>query len=640
MVEHGAADWAPGDPIGYVTPEIPDFQMSPYCGERYEAMVPDTLDLAERARLAIHAMTENPNPQADYEPYWRVHWLPIPRMTMDFASPTITPKFQEATVLARLMSGSDQNLHVDRRWAEVTLMMQGSDGLFWIPVNGRPWAYASVKEYPHHYGGVTSGDLDASAPQILSPFVNGQHLLTMSLYAARDGGTFWDERIRNAVDGLASVAVDRGDYSFFWPGPLWASASPPPGVRPRFHFHLGEMSLAYWGTVRAYKRTGYEPALTLARKLVAFHRDTFFTREGAFVTPQPGSVKGHTHAHARGLRAMADLALSTSDDELLEFVVKSYEWARTKGERLTGFFPNHLPSPEWPGPTIEGEQDEGASAEFDSGDMDRCEPAGVASLVATAVRLSESGAGDYWDDIDRWVRNTLAESQMLDTEWVHYLRGTVNVPVRLGVGETIDRVPERNLGSWATSTYPNDLCDGPSVLSEAFVQGDTPNVTRALYLVWNSILRYADGKLKVNLLLNRASQWGDLDSYIPYEGRVEIRVKQPGDLAVRIPEWAAPPDVRVQVNGVERRVGWDGRYAHVGEVKPRDTATLSFPMAEGRVEVAIEKRKYRLARRGNEVVDVYPRGRHYPYYRREQYRRGQPRWRKVTRYVSDRPIEW
>jgi hypothetical protein len=44
----------------------------------------------------------------------------------------------------------------------------------------------------------------------------------------------------------------------------------------------------------------------------------------------------------------------------------------------------------------------------------------------------------------------------------------------------------------------------------------------------------------VNLLLNRASAWADLDSYIPYEGRVDVRVKRDCELAVRIPEWVKP----------------------------------------------------------------------------------------------------
>ncbi len=40
-----ATDWKPGDPIGYVRPEIPDFEMPDYQGERYEAMAPDTWTL-------------------------------------------------------------------------------------------------------------------------------------------------------------------------------------------------------------------------------------------------------------------------------------------------------------------------------------------------------------------------------------------------------------------------------------------------------------------------------------------------------------------------------------------------------------------------------------------------------------------
>ena len=32
-------------------------------------------------------------------------------------------------------------------------------------------------------------------------------------------------------------------------------------------------------------------------------------------------------------------------------------------------------------------------------------------------------------------------------------------------------------------------------------------------------------RLSVNLLLNRASPWVDVDSHIPYEGRVDLKVK-------------------------------------------------------------------------------------------------------------------
>jgi len=45
--------------------------MWPYRGQSYQDKVPDTLDIAERARLAVHALPSITDPDADYEIY---HW--------------------------------------------------------------------------------------------------------------------------------------------------------------------------------------------------------------------------------------------------------------------------------------------------------------------------------------------------------------------------------------------------------------------------------------------------------------------------------------------------------------------------------------------------------------------------------------
>ena len=250
--------------------------------------------------------------------------------------------------------------------------------------------------------------------QLIGPFISGQILRAMSLYDARDGGSFWQERIRRLVDGLASLAVYAGDYAYYWPGPFYAEKNPPPDATPRYQFHLGEMSIISFGLSCAYRRTGYEPALTLARKLIAFQKAIFFTPDGEFVTTQKGSVKSHLHAHARALQSFADYALLTNDEDLLEFVVKSYEWTKTRIENLIGFFPNHVSSPGWREPKIAGEWDEGTSEEFVRNELNpvRVLPGG-ADMIGLALQLSEAGVADYWDDVDRWTRNMLAESQIL-----------------------------------------------------------------------------------------------------------------------------------------------------------------------------------------------------------------------------------
>ena len=50
-------DWKPGTPITYARDKAPPFEIPPYQGERYEATVPDTLDLAERAEWGLNALT-------------------------------------------------------------------------------------------------------------------------------------------------------------------------------------------------------------------------------------------------------------------------------------------------------------------------------------------------------------------------------------------------------------------------------------------------------------------------------------------------------------------------------------------------------------------------------------------------------
>ena len=62
------------EPIGYLNPDAPEVSLPVYAGSRTEAMVPDTLDLADRAALGVHGLTGPTNPDKDYEIYWRVHW--------------------------------------------------------------------------------------------------------------------------------------------------------------------------------------------------------------------------------------------------------------------------------------------------------------------------------------------------------------------------------------------------------------------------------------------------------------------------------------------------------------------------------------------------------------------------------------
>ena len=256
-------------------------------------------------------------------------------------------------------------------------------------------------------------------------------------------------------------------------------------------------------------------------------------------------------------------------------------------------------------------------------------------MIALALRLSEAGVGDYWDDADRWVRNMLAEGQLLRTDWIEAYRD--HGPLRpVGPWETAERVPERNLGGFGSHAAANDWVGNAGSIAHCC----TANGAKALYWAWERIVRHQDGQLRVNLLLNRASEWADVASYLPYQGRVDVKIKQTVDLSIRIPEWVKPAEARALVNAIPRNLAWDGRYAVVGSVQPGDVATLTFPIFERTDTVDIEKQRFTLVRKGNEVVAIDPPGWYYPLHQRPQYRENEPRLQKVSRFVSAETVNW
>jgi len=152
--------------------------------------------------------------------------------------------------------------------------------------------------------------------------------------------------------------------------------------------------------------------------------------------------------------------------------------------------------------------------------------------------------------------------------------------------------------------------------------------------------RYEAGNLKVNLLLNRASQWADVDSHIPYVGQVDVKIKKAVKLSIRIPEWVNPVDVRIRVNNKDIQVKCNGRYALVGDVAPGNVVTMTFPIAERADTIWVEKHQYNIVRKGNEVVAMDPPGEYCPLYQRDHYRKNSTRWRKMERFVSNEQIHW
>ena len=345
---------------------------------------------------------------------------------------------------------------------------------------------------------------------------------------------------------------------------------------------------------------------------------------------------------------MAALAVAErlGDKWMLERALAAYEWAKSpeaQGSSILGFFPEA---------TFETLRYTTPVLEETLIGSEICE---VSDMIIAAIMLSRLGI-DRWDDADRWVRNQLAEGQLTSTDW----RADGHIPASELVEKadwkeltvipehttvegryTTDRVLERTLGAFSGWPSANDWV-GPAPHDKALTIGNccSSSGTRALYYVWRNTLDYEPGKLRVNLLLNRASRWADVDSYIPYEGRVEVKMKQGAEVEVRIPEWAPLDQVQCEVDGKARKLAFEGRYARVGKVEKGQTVALRFPIRDRTDKVILQGTEYTIVRRGNDVVWIDPPGKYFPSYQRGHYRTGQPLYRKVVRFVSDEDFGW
>ena len=104
-------------------------------------------------------------------------------------------------------------------------------------------------------------------------------------------------------------------------------------------------------------------------------------------------------------------------------------------------------------------------------------------MVALAVKLSQYGVGDYWDDVEAYIRNQMIEHQLTDRDLIEQEvvgRGPKWEPDPPQV--ISDRLVDRAIGSFARTPCPTRVYTAWTVCCPA-------NGSQALYYAWEGILR-------------------------------------------------------------------------------------------------------------------------------------------------------
>jgi hypothetical protein len=175
-------------------------------GHSYEAEVPDTFELADRARIALSGMLGVIDPVLMQQYGLARIAARHPRLNHWSADVPLDPKFGESLAMMRLVTGSALHEDLERSFRR-EMLSRIDDGLYWDRHDARrPWR----KVYNN------SAELYGEAKDVDLSNVWGVARMMRALTAW--SGVYgcdvseWNDAM---AAGLRRIAVDRNDYSYY-----------------------------------------------------------------------------------------------------------------------------------------------------------------------------------------------------------------------------------------------------------------------------------------------------------------------------------------------------------------------------------------------------------------------------------------
>jgi hypothetical protein len=305
-----------------------------------------------------------------------------------------------------------------------------------------------------------------------------------------------------------------------------------------------------------------------------------------------GSFQGHFHSRVATAAAILKYGLYVSRMDLVEWAKKVYQYARSIGTRF-GWFPEVV-------------------------GHDACETCGITDMIDLAIMLAEAGWEEHWDHAEIYGGNQLFQSQFANMEWVEKTPKWDQAEIvrffdnRLQDKHkyTRDNVAEILRGGFSGGSAPNDIVDarrGHWMMGCCNAHG-----VHGLYLLWHHAVQKRKRGVFINLLFTRAAPWVDVHSYLPFEGKVTVKIHKAPTVFIRVPRSVPRKDVNVDCAG--KAWMWVGMYVRISDLKPNDRVTVSYPLMEEEETVSVLRDTYQIRWRGNTVISIDPPGKIGPLY--------------------------
>jgi hypothetical protein len=291
--------------------------------------------------------------------------------------------------------------------------------------------------------------------------------------------------------------------------------------------------------------------------------------EGIMTGAQPDGIKikadgdldnGHSHATMHALWGIAHLGVVTGEERYTEFAKRSWDFMLGRGTGA-GWFPA-MP-----------------------GGHPTDETCLTSDMMSNAAMIARAGHPEYFDYVERYLRNRIAPCQFIVTPEFEAEYKKVNAQageekVRQGLKDA--KTLQGGIRSYCgLNDLENSLLKGTYHVMAGCC---APEGLRAIYTTWSNVIdRYPASKLGpagvyVNMSFDRDSKWGRVVSFVPDAGRLTVKAAVEDAFFLRPPHWAPRGQVAAFVGSKTVHVKWSGDYVRFENVKIGDELTIAYPL--------------------------------------------------------------
>ena len=570
----------PPSSVSGVTGELSPIQYRPAATVTVEPLAQSAksadVDLVAMADKAMNYLTRNPRPSLDFEPVFQIKPLacpPAPHGHDPIVPGDTDCRMDWEYIFMREMSGSRAGLDIEKGMRARILKYVRDDGLAWVP--------------PGHF---MEGEVYGGAkPQgeVASTWATAKIIRSLSETHARTGDRAAIEQARRMFLGLAKLADWKGGRAIFeggsggWKDGKWLKVQQPTAAV--------EQIVRYWEV------SGDREALDFA---VALTEGLMATGPQLKIEPS-GKFDGHMHSTLHGVWGVAHLGVAIGQPRYIEWAKRIYDYATTQGLG-TGWL---------------------AAATWNSEVKLLSEMCATSDLVSLASWIGRGGYPEYFDHVEKYVRNTLVPSQFSMTpEYVALYRKTNAARGSREIEKGLRRMQDFE-GGFVAAPAPNSWINW--LPKEPQANGErmqifgccVPEAMRAVHTAWSTVTTTAGDAVLVNTSFNRDSAEATVVSFLPGEPRLTVKAKRAADYLLRVPSWAPRDDVHVYRDGREVELKWAGpglAYVQFPAARAGEELTIRYALAQFRQKVTFAHAqrpdlRFDLDWSGNSVVSISPR---------------------------------